>query len=85
MSKNPVMPEPSEPTLIVKFDTQKFTTRTFTTIIVVQQNTGDEIKKFLYSVHQPMPQDIERQLKPRQAVSEEPQQQLRVYSKQQRA
>ncbi|KAA6359834.1 MAG: hypothetical protein EZS28_044640, partial [Streblomastix strix] len=70
MSKNSIKPEPSEPGLFVNFDTSKFTTKTPAATAVEQPEMGDEIGKFLQAELQPTLQDIERQLTPRQAVSE---------------
>ncbi|KAA6401802.1 MAG: hypothetical protein EZS28_002676 [Streblomastix strix] len=70
MSKNSIKPEPSEPGLFVNFDAPKFTTKTPVGTAVEQPEIGDEIGKFLQAELQPTLQDIERQLTPRQAVSE---------------
>ncbi|KAA6369964.1 MAG: hypothetical protein EZS28_034509 [Streblomastix strix] len=70
MSKNSIKPEPSEPGLFVNFDTPKFTTKIPVATAVEQPEMVDEIGKFLQAELQPTLQDIERQLTPRQAVSE---------------
>ncbi|KAA6359601.1 MAG: hypothetical protein EZS28_044872, partial [Streblomastix strix] len=70
MSKNSIKPEPSEPGLFVNFETPKFTTKTPVATAVEQPEMGVEIGKFLQAELQPTLQDIERQLTPRQAVSE---------------
>ncbi|KAA6389246.1 MAG: hypothetical protein EZS28_015227 [Streblomastix strix] len=70
MSKNSIKPEPSEPGLFVNFDSPKFTTKTPVATAIEKPEMGDEIGKFLQSELQPTLQDIERQLTPRQAVSE---------------
>ncbi|KAA6399184.1 MAG: hypothetical protein EZS28_005291 [Streblomastix strix] len=70
MSKNSIKPEPSEPGLFVNFETPKFITKTPVASAVEQSEMGDEIEKFLQAELQPTLQDIERQLTPRQAVSE---------------
>ncbi|KAA6356765.1 MAG: hypothetical protein EZS28_047707, partial [Streblomastix strix] len=70
MSKNSVKLEPSEPGLFVYIDPPKFTAMTPVTTSVEQPAMGDEIGKFLQAELQPTLQDIERQLTPRQAVSE---------------
>ncbi|KAA6360778.1 MAG: hypothetical protein EZS28_043695, partial [Streblomastix strix] len=70
LSKNSVKLEPSEPRLFVIFDPPKLTTKTPVTTVNEQQEMGDEFGKFLQAEPQPMLQDIERQLTPRQAVSE---------------
>ncbi|KAA6392914.1 MAG: hypothetical protein EZS28_011562 [Streblomastix strix] len=73
MSKNSIKPEPSEPRLFVNFGPPKFTARTPVTIISEQPEMGDQIGKFIQLELQPTLQDIERQLTPRQAISEGPQ------------
>ncbi|KAA6386595.1 MAG: hypothetical protein EZS28_017877 [Streblomastix strix] len=70
MSKNQVKPKSSDLALFVNFDASKFTTKTPVATTVEQQEPKDEIGKFLLSEKQPMLQDIERQLTPRQSVSE---------------
>ncbi|KAA6370093.1 MAG: hypothetical protein EZS28_034379 [Streblomastix strix] len=70
MSKNSIKPEQSEPGLFVNFETPKFTTKTPVATAVEQPEMGDVIGKFLQAVLQPTLQDIERQLTPRQAISE---------------
>ncbi|KAA6381720.1 MAG: hypothetical protein EZS28_022752, partial [Streblomastix strix] len=70
MSMNSIKPEPSEPGLFVNFDPPKFTTKTPVATINMQPEMGDKIGKFLQSELQPTLQDIQRQLTPRQAVSE---------------
>ncbi|KAA6370075.1 MAG: hypothetical protein EZS28_034400, partial [Streblomastix strix] len=70
MSKNSIKPEPSEPGLFVNFDAPKFTTKTPVATVIEQPEMGDEIGKFLQVELHPTLQDIERQLSPRQAVSE---------------
>ncbi|KAA6381191.1 MAG: hypothetical protein EZS28_023283 [Streblomastix strix] len=70
MSKNSIKPEPSEPGLFVNFETPKFATETPVVTAVEQPEMGDEIGKFLQAELQPTLQDIERQLTPRQAISE---------------
>ncbi|KAA6344518.1 MAG: hypothetical protein EZS28_052235, partial [Streblomastix strix] len=70
MSKNSVKPEPPEPGLFANFDPSKFTSRIPVMTIVEQPELGDVIGRFLQSEQQPTLQDIERQLTPRQAVSE---------------
>ncbi|KAA6382258.1 MAG: hypothetical protein EZS28_022215 [Streblomastix strix] len=70
MSKNSIKPEPSEPGLFMNFDSPKFITKTPVTTINELQEKGDEIGNFLQSELQLMLQDIERQLTPKQAVSE---------------
>ncbi|KAA6390957.1 MAG: hypothetical protein EZS28_013515 [Streblomastix strix] len=70
MSKNSIKPEPSEPGLFVNFETPKFTTKTPVTTAIEQPEMGDEIGKFLQAELQPTLQDIERQLSPRQAISD---------------
>ncbi|KAA6357293.1 MAG: hypothetical protein EZS28_047180, partial [Streblomastix strix] len=70
MSKNSIKPEQSEPVLFVNFDIPKFTTKTPVSTAVEQPEMGEAIRKFLKYELQPMLQDIERQLTPRQAVGE---------------
>ncbi|KAA6356877.1 MAG: hypothetical protein EZS28_047595, partial [Streblomastix strix] len=70
MSKNSIKPEPSGPGLFVNFDPPKFTAKTSVATAIEQPEMGDEIGKFLQAELQPTLQDIERQLTPRQAVSE---------------
>ncbi|KAA6392002.1 MAG: hypothetical protein EZS28_012471 [Streblomastix strix] len=70
MSKNSLKSELSEQGLFVNFDTPTFITRTPVKTTVEQPELGDEIGKFLQSVQQPTLQHIERQLTPRNTVSE---------------
>ncbi|KAA6388277.1 MAG: hypothetical protein EZS28_016194 [Streblomastix strix] len=70
MLKIPEKPGQIEPGLFGNFETPKFTTKMQTTIITEQFNAEDNIGKFLQTEHQPMLQDIEHQLTPRQVVSE---------------
>ncbi|KAA6402915.1 MAG: hypothetical protein EZS28_001556 [Streblomastix strix] len=70
ISKNSIKPEPSELGLVVNFDPPMFTAKTPVATAVEQPEMGDEIGKFLQAELQPTLQDIERQLTPRQAVSE---------------
>ncbi|KAA6375891.1 MAG: hypothetical protein EZS28_028582 [Streblomastix strix] len=70
MSKNPVKPELLEQGFFGNFDTLKFTTKTHTPTVTEQSNARYKIGKLLQKEYQPTLQDIERQLTPRQAVSE---------------
>ncbi|KAA6378069.1 MAG: hypothetical protein EZS28_026405 [Streblomastix strix] len=70
MPKNPVQPEPSELELSVNFDTQNFTVRTPTTVVVEQSEPKDGNRKFFQSEHQPTLHDIERQVTSKQTISE---------------
>ncbi|KAA6391524.1 MAG: hypothetical protein EZS28_012950 [Streblomastix strix] len=70
MSKNSIKPEPTEPGLFANFDTPKITAKTPVTATAEKPELRDEIGKFLQSAQHPTLQDIERQLTPRQAVSE---------------
>ncbi|KAA6380049.1 MAG: hypothetical protein EZS28_024423 [Streblomastix strix] len=70
MLKNSIKPELSEPGLFVNFDPPKFTTKTPVATTIEQPEMGDEIGKFLQAELQPTLQDIEQQLKPKEAVNE---------------